>query len=333
MRIKLLPLLMIILFILQAGVWLQAQKVTFQEGKYQVDVMVDGHLLTSYRFAPDPAQTLVVPGVLQTKPVLFPVNSPSGTALNRTFPFAKVEGEATDHPHHQGIFFTMDQVGSKDNNFWGNSQKSLPAIQHRKILKIKEGNKKGVLKTLSHWVGINSEALLAEEREMTFQVLAKDMTAIDFYITLEALQKEVSFGDTKEGMFAFRVAQWLTEKAGGRYLNSEGAELEKGVWGKRANWVRLEGEKDGKTYGVAILSHPSGVNSPTYWHARGYGCFSVNPLGQLDFQTANKEANPKPFGLKIRTGEKALFHYRVLLYEGKRDGKEIESLYQQFRRS
>lgn len=333
MNRKLSSFLLTLFFVLQANVWLQAQKVTFQEGKYQVDVKIDGRLLTSYRFAPDPDQPLVAPGVQQTKPVLFPVNSPSGTALSRTFPFAKVEGEASDHPHHQGIFFTVDQVGSKENNFWGNSRNALPAIRHQKVLKMQAGNKKGTLKTLAHWVGTNAEALLAEEREMTFLVLAKDMVAIDLTITLEALQREISFGDTKEGMFAFRVAQWLTENAGGRYLNSEGGELEKGVWGKRANWIRLEGEKDGKVYGVAILSHPSGVNSPTYWHARGYGCFSVNPLGQLDFQTAHKEANPQPFGLKIKTGEKALFRYRVLLYEGKRDGKEIEALYQKFRRS
>jgi hypothetical protein len=131
-------------------------------------------------------------------------------------------------------------------------------------------------------------------------------------------------------MFAIRVAQWLTEKAGARYLNSNGDQLEEGVWGKRAEWVRLQGEKDGKKYGIVIFNHPKSTNSPTWWHARGYGCFSVNPLGQLDFEKAHKAADPKPYNLVIKKGQKAPFIYRVLLYEGDADKARVESLYRDY---
>ncbi len=307
-----------------------AQKVELKQGRNAIDVLVDGKAWTTYRHTPDPAKPLAAPGILQTKPVLWPILSPSGVPMTRSYPFEKVAGEDTDHPHHQGLFFTVDEVGAKNNLFWGNSKAELPAIQHQKVLAMKSGKKKATLKTLSKWVGPDKAALLDEERQMDFLVLSPGQYAIDFDISLKALDKEVAFGDTKEGMFAVRIAQFLTEKATGRYLNSNGQELEKGVWGKRANWVRLQGEKDGRKLGIVIFSHPSGVNSPTYWHARGYGCFSVNPLGQLDFQKAHKEADPKPFGLVLKPGAKAVFRYRVLFFEGELDGKTVEAAYQKY---
>jgi hypothetical protein len=306
--------------------------VEFKASEYRIDVLIDGKPFTSYLHTPDPSRPLFAKGTLQTKPALHPVTSPSGVPLTRAYPFGEVQGEATDHPHHMGIYFTVDQVGDKENDFWGNSKRALPAIRHVSVGRMKSGAGKGTLRAISHWVGKNDKAVLEEQREMVFRVLSNTQYAIDFSIELKALLDEVPFGDTKEGMFAFRVAQWLTEKAGGRYLSSEGQELEAGVWGKRARWMRLQGEKDGKKLGIVILEHPSSTNAPTYWHARGYGCFSVNPLGQLDFQTARKEADPKPFNLKLKKGQKAPFRYRVIVYEGDLDKVAVEKLHQEYAR-
>ncbi len=307
-----------------------APQVTFKEGKYKIDVLIGGKLFTSYLHTPDPSQPLVAKDTLQTKPVLHPIISPSGVTLTRGFPFVDVPGERRDHPHHMGLFFTVDNVGPDNDIFWGNSKAPLPAIRHIKVLQMKGGNGQGTLATLSQWVGKAGKALLEEEREMVFRAAGPEQVDIDFTIWLRALDQPISFGDTKEGMFAIRVAQWLTEEATGRYLNSDGQEMEKGVWGVRANWVRLQGEKDGKKLGIAILNHPTSTNSPTYWHARGYGCFSVNPLGQLDFEKAHKVPDPKPFNLKIEQGQKALFKYRVIFYEGDMDKPKADALYQAY---
>jgi hypothetical protein len=307
-----------------------APKVEFQESKYKIDVLIGGKIFTSYLHTPDPSQPLFAQGILQTKPVLYPVHSPSGVAVTRAYPFAEVPGEMRDHPHHIGLFFTVDNVGPDNDIFWGNSKSPLPAIHHVKVLRMKGGDGVGTLATLSQWVGKSGKALLEEEREMVFRATAPNQIDMDFTIYLKALDQEISFGDTKEGMFAIRVAQWLTEGATGRYLNSDGQELEKGVWGKRANWVRLQGEKDGKTIGIAIFNHPTSTNSPTYWHARGYGCFSVNPLGQLDFQKTLKVPNPQPFNLKLKPWEKAIFKYRVIIYEGDMNKAKADALYQAY---
>ena len=43
---------------------------------------------------------------------------------------------------------------------------------------------------------------------------------------------------------------------------------------------------DGEPVTVAILDHPSNVGYPTHWHARGYGLFAANPLGDKQFNEA-----------------------------------------------
>jgi hypothetical protein len=312
------------------SVWSASPKVEFKQSQYKIDVLVNGKLFTSYLHTPDPAHPMVKPDILQTKPVLFPIHSPSGMVLTRAYPFASVPGEASDHPHHQGLFFTVDNVGPDKDGFWGNSKSPLPAIKHVKVQKIKGGNGSGTLAVLSQWVGKSGKPLLDEEREMVFRAAAPDRIEVDFTIYLKALGQDITITDTKEGMFAMRMAQWFVEKQTGRYLNANGDTMEAGVWGKRANWIRLQGEKDGKQYGVAILSHPSGVNSPTWWHARGYGLFSVNPIGQLDFEKERKAASPTPFNLTIKAGQKALFKYRVVFYDGDMDKAKIDTLYQAF---
>ncbi len=307
-------------------------RVQFHEQPGQVNVSIEGKPFTTYLFGSDPAHPLKAVGVRQTKPVLVPVYSPSGIMVTRAYPFWEVAGETKDHPHHMGIWFAVDRVGGDDNDFWGNSQNPLPAILHQRIVKLKEGNGTGELDVHSKWVGKKGGALLEEFRAMSFLAMDAHQYAIDFTIHLKPLVDEISFGDTKEGLFAIRVAEWLTEKETGRYLNSNGEKKEEGVWGKRANWVRLQGEKEGKKIGILVLSHPSSVNSPAYWHARGYGCFSVNPLGQLDFQIAHKLPNPQPFNLRLKRGEQALFRYRVIIYEGDYNSGQIEKLYQEYSR-
>ena len=208
MRVKTCFCLLAVALLLSTVVLAQSPKIQLKEGKYQIDVVVNGKPFTSYLFAPDPAKPLIAPGILQTKPVLHPVLSPSGIAMTRAYPFADVAGEARDHPHHMGIYFTMDRVGSDANNFWGNSKDPLPAIKHVKVTSKKEGTKSATLKTVSEWIGKDGKPVVKENREMVFMAIDPSTYAIDFNMSLEPVSGDVSFGDTKEGMFAFRIAQF-----------------------------------------------------------------------------------------------------------------------------
>jgi len=292
-----------------------APKVEFVKTADRIDVVIGGKPFTSYMF-----------GDKLTKPVLYPVRTPSGIKVNRGFPFEKVEGEAKDHPHHIGIFFTYDEVNGE--GFWNNTT-SPPQIKHVSVTKMQPGEGKGELWTVMHWTGKN-EVLLEENRRMVFTA-GEGWYAIDFSIDLKALGKKVEFGDTKEGMFAIRTAQWLREKDGtGRYFSSNGDRKAENIWGKRARWVALEGEKDGKKVGIAILNYPESTNYPTYWHARNYGLFAANPLGQMVFQKTRKVKNPQPFGLTLAPGETARFNFYMVIYDGSKTPEQLEELFAGF---
>lgn len=308
-------------------------KVEFIKAEDKIDVMIGGKHFTSYLYGGRGYEKIGDNkhdhGFL-AKPVLYPVHSPSGIVVSRSYPLAEAEGESQDHPHHVGIFFTYDEVN--DNNFWGNTSAS-PQIKHIKITEMTGGAGVGKLSTVMHWVSKSGDVLLEENRDMVFRA-GKDEYIIDFSIDLTAQETKVVFNDTKEGMFSIRVAPFLREAAGSdwvkgvtgtaEYLSSNGDRMEKNVWGKRARWVRLQGQKDEKIIGIAIFNHPSSVNYPTYWHARGYGLFSANPLGQLAFQKGRNLQNPQPFSLTLQPGETAHFAFRMIIYEGARTKEQLQ---------
>lgn len=298
--------------------------VEFYQQEDQVDIMINGDLFTSYLYGDD-----------LLKPSLHPVKSPTGEEVTRGYPFVEKEGESSDHPHHTGVYFTYgnsDQVNG--DGFWHHD--GPQKIKHVKILDMKGGKNKGQLSTLSHWINSKSQPILEENRIMEFYNLENEYK-IDFTIRLSAIDTTVTFEDTKEGMFAIRVADWLAEdsrgtlyKSSGEYSSADGSKTEENIWGTRSSWVRLEGEKDDKTIGVAIYHHPNSTNYPTYWHARGYGCFSANPIGQYEFQEARQVDNPMYRSLILKPGETALFKFRMTIYEGSRSDEQLHQDFENF---
>jgi hypothetical protein len=302
-----------------------AARIEFVERPDRIDVTADGRHVTSYVYGNDPNMVLVETDRLLTKPVLYPLYSPSGIRVTRHFPLEKLEGESADHQHHTGLYFTYDEVG-EEKGFWGNSKTPLPAIKH--VRTVRKGN--GALSVVLHWLGKDGGVVLEETRDMAFGA-SEGRYIIDFSIDLAAENKTAVFHDTKEGMFAIRVADWLREKGGtGQYLSSNGETTEKNVWGKRARWMRLQGQKDGKTVGIAILNHPASANFPTYWMARGYGLFSANPLGQYVYQRHHKYDPPQRLDLTLKKGQTAHFGFRVVIYEGDMTPEKIEEIYADF---
>jgi len=309
------------------------------EGNNKVDVMISGKLFTSYVY-----------GSKLTKPVLVPVRTPSGIEVNRRYPLTEIEGASTDHPHHVGIFFAVDQVNG--TNFWRNTAPP-PQIKHIKITELTSGPGRGKLSTIMHWIDNNGHIVLEEKRSMIFLAAEHENEyAIDFSMDLTAKDTKVVFDDIEEGMFAIRVSDYLRQGrvkmnlksaqplpkesiAGtGRYFSSNGDETAKNIWGKRARWVALQGVRERKVVGVAILNHPASINYPTYWHVRDYGLFSANPLGQGDFQRQRPRQYRKnkviPLRLTLEPGETAHFRFLVIIYEGIRTKEQIEERFRKF---
>jgi hypothetical protein len=107
-----------------------------------------------------------------------------------------------------------------------------------------------------------------------------------------------------------RVKDTLNVGITGNYMSSENISGE-AVWSTRAKWMKLDGKIGEEEISVVICDHPQNPNYPTYWHARGYGLFSANPLGVKDFTKGADNLN-----FTIPAGKSATFRYRVIIASG-----------------
>ncbi len=108
-----------------------------------------------------------------------------------------------------------------------------------------------------------------------------------------------------------------TKGVTGWYRSSEGIEGHK-VWGTRGDWVILSGKINTENVSVVIFDHPKNPGYPTYWHARGYGLFAANPLGQKALSAGKEELN-----FRLEKNESVSFRYSVLIYSGQKVGDEL----------
>lgn len=307
----------------------------------KVDVLIDGKLFTAY----------IYPETIK-KPVLWPVVTAGGNEVTRQYPLKKKAGEQVDHPHHVGIWLNYGDVNGLD--FWNNSD-AIPAdkaagygtIYHEKVEKAESGKGKAFLQTSCSWKDSKGNELLHETSEFTFQVQG-NARVIDRTAILKATNGKVNITDNKEGMFAIRVTRELelpstgkqkltdshgnvtevdasTDKtASGKYLSSEGI-TDNAVWSTRGRWVKLSGVMNGENVAIVIFDHPGNAGYPTYWHARGYGLFAANTLGQKVFSNGKEEMN-----FSIEKGELATFRYRLAVFSGDPTLDEIEKMAKDF---
>jgi hypothetical protein len=301
----------------------------------KVDVYFGDELFTSYIY-PDNIM----------KPCLWPIVTSEGMEITRKYPLKQVAGERADHPHHIGMWMNYGDVNGID--YWGHSEATPEdrkafsgVIRHQEVVEASADDVQGKIRTRTQWEAQGRTQIL-EDIELHFMDRGK-VRIIDWISTLTA-QEDILFNDTKEGMFAIRVSRELelpsnnpltltdahgnpetiqvinNDAVSGDYLSSEGI---KGgdVWGTRAKWMKLFGEyKEGKV-AVVILDHEKNPGYPAYWHARGYGLFAVNPLGQSVFSDGKESMN-----LSLKKGESVRFAFRTLICSGEISDAEINAL-------
>lgn len=312
------------------------------EAGRRVDVLVDGKPFTSY-LQPDHVY----------KPILYPLRTARGTIVTRGFPIAPRARERTDHPHQVGAWLNYGDVNGID--FWGHSDAIKPeerakmgTIRYRRSAhKAQAGGDRAVLAVSADWLRPDGSVLLDETTAFVFRI-APDWRAIDRVTTLTAAGERVAFNDTKEGMFGIRVCRALEQPADkpevftdasgnpttvpvldnagvtGLYASSEGKTGD-AVWGTRARWVMLTGTVEGEAVTLAVLDHPKNPGHPTYWHARGYGLFSANPLGVKDFTKGKDVMN-----FAIEPGRSATFRYRIVILSRTATAEKMEEEYKRF---
>jgi hypothetical protein len=305
--------------------------VKFKKQTDSVEVLIGGKPFATYYF-----------GRNSPKPYMAPLRSARGTVVTRGFPMrTDIPGERHDHPHHRGLFFAHGDINGID--FWGEGQASkasqtvngvyyptageLPTgrTAFQKLDQVKSHGKSGTVKAEFKLLAPDGKAIGAETQEYTFRGDASSRT-IDCTFTLIANQGvPLKMVDTKEGTFAIRVVNGLTEP-NLKMVNSEGKVGVDNIWGKRANWVDYSGEVDGESLGIAIFDNPANIKHPTYWHARDYGLFAVNPFGEHDFYHDLKRDG----SVTIAKGESLTLRYRVLIHHGDAAEAQIAAAYTRY---
>lgn len=307
-----------------------------------MDILLDGQPYTSYCYADS-----------LKKPVLFPLRTKGGHFVTRGWPVQPRGNERTDHPHHIGLWFNYGDVNGLD--FWNNSP-AIPAekrmgygsIHHAAVNETASNGNTGVLDVTKYWLGPQGDSLLKEDTQYIFQVDEGGSTSIELDIKLTALE-DVSLKDNKEGVLGIRLARELehpsdqpakftdangivTEVAQanndgvtGHYVSSEGIEGDD-VWGTRGRWVALNGTIEDEDVSLVILDHSDNPGYPTYWHARGYGLFAANPLGQKELSGGKDVLN-----FKLDKDESTRFRYKILIHAGsKLDAVTINDRFMEF---
>jgi len=306
-----------------------AERVDVKRNKDTIQVMIGGRPFTAYYFGPE-----------APKPYLHPLRSAQGTIVTRGYPMVKnIPGESHDHPHHRAMYFAHGDINGID--FWGEAQytkaqqtahghyyssEELPKGRtvFRKLEEMQGGADSGTVKADFDLVDPDGKSIGRETQEYVFHGDASTRS-IDCTFTIEADREPLKMGDTKEGTFAIRVVKAL-EAPNVHMLNSNGGVGEKQIWGKRADWVDYSGKVAGEDLGIAIFDNPSNPKHPTYWHARDYGLFAVNPFGEHDFYN-----DPKRDGsITIPTGGTLTLRYRVFIHHGDASQANVAEAYKQY---
>jgi len=320
---------------------LQDVKLVRIDNMQRIDVFVGDRLFTSYQYSDK-----------YEKPFLYPVNAPNGSVITRGYPIEPRKGERVDHPHQVGLWFNHGSINGID--FWNNST-AIPAdrkssyghITVREIARTESG-KKGILEIVAGWDDNDGNTILAENTRYIFTARENSWT-IDHITTLTAENGPVTILDNKEGMFAIRVDRAFEmpanqpliftddkgnpttvaaiDNAGvtGMYTSSQGLKGD-AVWGTRNNWVFLSGTKDNTLITFGIFDHPDNPGYPAYAHARGYGLFSVNNLGQKSYDPKQEAKN-----YILEKGESLYFYHRFHLKSGSElTPEEAERIFEEF---
>jgi hypothetical protein len=277
----------------------------------RVRVEINGKLFTEYCFKNVP------------HPYFYPVIGPTGEAVIRHWPMKDVEQESDkserDHTHHRSLWFTHGDVNGID--FWAEGS-GKGQIIHEEFLEVSSGPAVGVIKSRNKWVAADGKVVCTDTRTHKFYN-RPDGPIMDFEVTIHASQGQVTFGDTKEGSMAIRVAPTMRVEGRigkGHIVNSEGVR-DGAAWAKRAAWCDYYGPVKDQIVGIAIFDHPENPRHPTWWHVRTYGLFAVNPFGIHDFE--GKPAKTGDF--VIEAGKSVTFKYRFYFHKGdEKDGKVAE---------
>ncbi len=271
--------------------------------EHAIAVTIDGQDFTTYHTDPK-----------WKKPFFSPVKTSAGTIITRGLESA----ESKDHPHHKGIWVAVDEIN--DDQHW--AEKAV--IQNVSVELVKASGNPAVMRVTNHWLGQDAKPVVTETTEI--RIHGNRLLTYDIHFT--AGNKQLTWADTKEGLFGIRVADTMREKQttpgtpGGRIVNADGLQTTAECWGKVSDWVDYTGLVEGKTQGVAIFDHPLNFRRSRY-HVRDYGLFTVSPFGQRAYTNGKLPADE----LIQLPGTSFRLRYAIYIHDGDAEQGKVAGTY------
>lgn len=275
------------------------QGVSFATEGTQIEVAIDGKPFATYN------TDKALP-----KPFFSSVRGSDGTILSRSLK------DPEDHKHHKGIWVSVDEVN--EVKFWAEAGK----IENASVKTTKASDAgPAKLDVVNHWQGEDGKPIVIEST--TISIFSNRLLVYD--ISFKPGAKEVTFDDTKEGLFGFRMVNSMREKESGKVVNADGKQGTAECWGLPSAWVDYYGEVEGNVFGVTLMDHPGNLR-PSRYHVRNYGLFSVSPFGEKAYTRGKNEAAP----VVIKTGENLRLRYAIYIHDGDTTKGKVAEAYKQF---
>lgn len=283
--------------------------ITFAESEGKVDVLAGGQPLTAFHYESK-----------WDKPFLHPIRTAGGKVISRGYPVDPLPGESKDHEWHRGIWWGHGDINKHD--FWreqGRQKTSLLVVKGKPKLRPVAA----MLEVPMEMRIPSGEVIGNVEQLYTFQKLEREVW-ITTTITISADKgQSLTFGDTDDGGFAFRLGEPFRQDKGARLLNSSGLQTTEKIWGAPARWIDYSAGIDGEQIGVAMFDHSSNLRHPTGWHARGYSLAAANPFALGSFSRDKSQRG----AYTLKAGDRLRLRYALLVHSGPAEAGTIDAWY------
>jgi hypothetical protein len=285
-----------------------AAQVRFKVGTDSVAIQVAGKPFSMLHF-----------GKEARKPYLHPLLTVSGgpDPVTRGFPVDPLPGDSTDHPNHRGLYIGAEEVNGEDflDNEPGNTEPPPKGnIEFEKLTQVTDGDERGTLSLLAHWISHEGKVWLIERRTMIFYGKPTNVRMFDIDTELEAAEP-VTITDHQSAIIGLRLGLGFDTHYDGFVVNAAGGKNEEGVRGRRSPWLVWIGTTSGEgRVGVAMFDHPANLNYPCRWQVRDKGLLMANPFGGKIFAKFDPTAANENAEFKMKRGDKLRLRYRVLIY-------------------
>jgi len=253
-------------------------------------------------------------------PYLWPVYADGGITITRNWPMGEDDPEITDHPHHQSLWTAFGDVNGSDH--WHNEPIITESVE------VQSEDDYGLIRAQGYWADEHGTPIVDEIREYRFYDSPASGRIFDHTITFIASNGDVTFGDDKEGMFAFRIRTEIQGNRAGVLTNSEGKQGESEVYGTPGPWMDYSGPIEGVgVRGIALFSHPGNIRLPA-WHVRNYGLVGCNFFAMQDVAGLDEAGT-----YVLSEGDEITFHARFYIHNGDAEQAGVSEQYEEFART